>query len=80
MLSYQKCSQNSASICLKLYLVQLLPPATKLRDGNVFTPVCHSVQGGSLSRGSLSRGVSVEGVSERGVSVQGVCVRETPIR
>ena len=51
-----------------LYLVQLLPPATKLREGNVFTPVCHSVQGGSLSRGSLSRGVSVEG-SLRGGSL-----------
>ena len=35
-----------------------LPPATKLWQGNVFTPVCHSVhgEGGSLSRGSLSRG------------------------
>ena len=27
----------------------LLPPATKLRQGNVFTPVCHSVQGGSAT-------------------------------
>ena len=31
---------------------ELLPPATKLRQGNVFTPVCHSLHrggGGSLS-------------------------------
>ena len=27
-------------------LFGLLPPATKLRQGNVFTPVCHSVTGG----------------------------------
>ena len=52
---------------------------TKLRGGNVFTPVCDSVHGGclcpgvSLSGGSLSKGVSVEGVS-----VDGVSVRETP--
>ena len=26
----------------------LLPPATKLRQGNVFTPVCHSVHGGGV--------------------------------
>ena len=46
----------------------LLPPATKLRQGNVFTPVRHS----------LHRGVSVHGVSVRGVSVRGFIVRETP--
>ena len=53
-----------------------------------FTPVCHSVHGGSrslswrglcprrsLSRGSVSGGVSVRGVSVRGVSVQGVSVQ-----
>ena len=26
--------------------IDLLPPATKLPQGNVFTPVCHSVHGG----------------------------------
>ena len=37
----------------------LLPPATKLQEGNVFTPVCDSVhkgvsaQGGLCPRGSL---------------------------
>ena len=53
----------------------LLPPATKLRQGNVFTPVCDSVHGGvsvpagttdHITGGSLSRGVSVQG----GVSVR----------
>ena len=29
----------------------LLPPATKLRQGNVFTPVCDSVHGGALYQG-----------------------------
>ena len=42
----------------------------KLRQDNVFTPVCDSVHRGW---GSLSRGVSVQWVS-----VQGVSVRETP--
>ena len=28
------------------WFVCFLPPATKLRQGNVFTPVCHSVHGG----------------------------------
>ena len=50
----------------------LLPPATKLRQGNVFTPVCDSVHGGlsvpagttdHITGGSVSRGVSVQGVS-----------------
>ena len=44
----------------------LLPSATKLRQGNVFTPVCETVH----------RGVSV---SVQGVSVWGVSVTETPI-
>ena len=58
---------------------KLLPPATKLWQGNVFTPVCHSVHGGvsvpvcttgHMIGGSLSRGVSVQGGSlSRGVSV-----------
>ena len=49
---------------------------TKLRKGNVFTPVCHSVQGGLCSGG---RGVSVQGglcpaVSLSGASLsRGVC-------
>ena len=29
-------------------MLALLPSATKLRQGNVFTPVCHSVHGGCL--------------------------------
>ena len=65
-----------------------------LGQGNVFTPVCHSVHqgvsvpacttghmtGGSLSRGSLSRGVSVQGVSVLGVSVWGVSVWGTSVQ
>ena len=61
----------------------------KLREGNVFTPVCHSVHrrglcpGGSLSRGLsvqrgfLSKGLSVKGgLCPEGVSVQrGVSVQ-----
>ena len=48
----------------------LLPPATKLREGNVFTPVCDSVHG-SLCLG----GVSVQG----GLCPGGLSVRETPM-
>ena len=48
-------------------------------DGNVFIPVCDSVQGGggggSLSRGGLCLGVSMqEGLCRGGVSVQGAGV------
>ena len=61
-------------------------PQTKLREDNVFTPVCHSVQGGgSLSRGGLcpegggvlcpegcmSGGSLSKGDLSWGVSVQG---------
>ena len=52
-----------------------LPPVTKLRQGNVFTPVCDSVRGGVLCPGvgfCVQRGVSVRGVSVQRVSVQEV--------
>ena len=53
---------------------KLLPPSTKLRQGNVFTSVCDSVHRGiSIQEGSLSRGV--RGLCQRGVSVQGVSVQ-----
>ena len=70
----------------KLVFLALLPPATKLLEGNVLTPVCDSVHGGvsvqgrSLSRGVLSRGVFVQGVSFQGGLSKGVSVRETPLR
>ena len=32
----------------RIYLTVLLLPATKLRQCNVFTPVCHSVHGGGV--------------------------------
>ena len=46
----------------------LLSPATKLRQSNVFTPVCDSVHRGGLGLclGGLPSGVSVQGVSVRG--------------
>ena len=36
-------------------IVVFLPPATKLRQSNVFTLVCHSVHRAISVRGSLSR-------------------------
>ena len=42
-------------------MCQFLPPATKFRQVNVFTPVCDSIH-----RGSLCPGGSVEGVSPGG--------------
>ena len=41
-------------------------PQTKLREGNVFTRVCHSVQ----RRGGLPTGV----VLARGLPIDGVCL------
>ena len=38
-----------------------LPPAMKLRQGKVFTPVCDSVHGGVSVQGGLCPGVSVQG-------------------
>ena len=58
--------------------LKYLPAATKLRQGNVFTPVCHSVHRGisvpACTTGHMTRGaVSVQGSLSGGVSV-----RETP--
>ena len=67
----------------------LLPPATKLRQGNVFTPLSHSVHGEGVSvpacitghitgGGGLSGGQSLSrGISVRG-SAWGVSVWEGP--
>ena len=35
--------------------LEFLPPATKLRQGTVFTPACHSVNGGMLQDTPLGR-------------------------
>ena len=63
-------------LVVTVLLVTLLPPATKLGQGYVFTHVCDSVHRGVLCPsmhhrshdlgGSLSRGVSVWGVSVQG--------------
>ena len=58
--------------------VQLLPPATKLGQGYIFTGVCDSVRrGGVCSRGVVcSRRVSAPGLLVPGVSGRGgVCSR-----
>ena len=67
------CRENTARVA------EFLPPATKLQQGNVFTPICDSVHGGgggglcpSMHHRSHDQGVSVGGV----VSIQGVSVRE----
>ena len=45
-----------------------------MRQGNVFTPVCDSVQGGgSLSRGVLSRGSLSGGLCLGGLCLGGLC-------
>ena len=48
-----------------------LPPATKLRQGNVFTPVCDSVQARSLSRGVSVQEGSLSGGLCPGGSLSG---------
>ena len=45
---------------------QFLPAATKLRQGNIFTPVCHSVHRGGVC--------VVGGMHGRGRAWQGACV------
>ena len=71
------CETNSTAIfkvCAYYQGLVLLPSATKLRQGNVFTPVCDSVHRGglcpgrSLSRGSLSMGDLCPGVLCQGDS------------
>ena len=89
-----KRSVNSTSnkpsikpIYLFLSKVWFLPPATKLREGNSFTPVCDSVhrgvsvqggvsaQGGSLSKGegSLSKGEGSLSKGEGSLSKGDLC-------
>ena len=49
------------SLCrrIKVYLFFIFPPATKVRQGNVFTPVCQSFysQGGVHGGGHAWQGV-----------------------
>ena len=58
---------------LNTYWSHLYRPQTKLREGDVFTPVCDSVHRGISVQGSLSGDLS-PGISLEGVSVQdGLC-------
>ena len=58
--------------CRLFFKWLLLPLATKLREGNVFTPVCDSVHRGSLSWGDLfPGGVCLEGSLNRWVLCTG---------
>ena len=45
---------------LRIILRSLLPPASEVCEGNVFTGVCLSTGGGSLSRGGLYPGGSLD--------------------
>ena len=55
----------------------LLAPATKLRQGNDFTPVCQSFcsWGRGVSVPACTTGHMTKGSLSRGVCVQGVCVQ-----
>ena len=48
-----------------------LPPANEVSEGNVFTGVCLSTEGGPLSRDSLSEGSLSGGSLSRGVFLSG---------
>ena len=52
-----------------------LPPTAKLRQGNVFTPVCQSVHGGGLSVSAFTTGGSLSGglCLARGSLSRGLC-------
>ena len=94
----ESCAQVSYRKLCKLVCdhVLLLLPATKLRQGNDFTPVCDSVpsmhhrshdkgglylRGGLCPEGSLSRGsLSIGGICPEGVSVQGVSVQGVSVQ
>ena len=62
--SHRFCSRASfyGYLFVVVHRATLLPPSTKLRQGNVFTPICDSVHTGvSVQGGSMSRGVSIWG-------------------
>ena len=66
--SYYQCILFKHNMCFNKLL--LLPPATKLGQGYIFTGVCDSVhRGGGLLRGCLLQGVCSQG---EGGLVQGV--------
>ena len=53
-------------------------PQTKLREGNVFTPVCHSVQGGVYPSMQWAKWGCVTGVCNQGGVGPGGCTTPTP--
>ena len=69
---------TSLSLALVFKVKKRKPPIftsckRSLGQGNVFTPVCHSVhRESSLSRGVSVRGICLGGLCPRGVSVWGV--------
>ena len=74
-LHYMKVNSISSNKCDQRHQVMqffnLLPPATKLRQGNIFTPVCHSVHRGGLCSSMHHMSHDQGRVSVQGVSVQG---------
>ena len=88
------CDHSSLSVnCTfpsKYQILGSLPPATKLRQGNVFTPVCDSVHWNSLSQhapqvtwpGGLcpGRSLSRDGLCPGGPCLGGLCAGGTLCR
>ena len=69
------CVINSFCVINFIEQLSLLPPATKLRQGYVFTRVCDSVHGGVCSGGCLVRG----GSAPRAVPGLGGFVESPPV-
>ena len=67
MLQANRKSRTLARLLMGVYVYR---PQTKLGQGNVFTPVCHSVHRGVYNRGVCIRGVSTSG----GVCIGDVCM------
>ena len=67
----------SLQITIRLNIIMLVV-ITKLWEGNVFTPVCHSVHrggGGSLFKGPPSKSIDVQGVCPGGLCPRGFSVQ-----
>ena len=76
---YAVCTYSSSlSHFLNLRHTQITARKRSLGQGNVFTPVCHSVHGGLASQHALERGVGFPACTEkgRGLASQHVLGRE----